>query len=561
MEDTPKAMRLQNSPDLLPRENGYIGPPVADGELSESSVSSPSSVDTNSRSQRIDIQVHRQITFFGQSISLDRGGTNFTKNLVNRRPSRKSSDARSTSSTGKFSRRFIRYRYSDNMSSPVKLARANVEPITRPRKESRSKRSKSLDERVTVGTKISEGHANYILMYDMLTGLRIAVSRCVAKPYRELEPSDFKDKHKLTFDIMGNELTPSSKYDFKFKDYSPWVFRYIRELFKIEAADYLVSLTGKYVLSELGSPGKSGSFFYFSQDYRFIIKTIHNTEHKFLQSILMQYYEYVKSNPNTLLCRYYGLHRVKLPHGKKIHFVVMGNVFPPNKDIHETFDLKGSLVGREVSPNELKTKPHSVLKDMNWIKLNRRLKLGPKKSKQFLQQLKSDVEFLSSLNIMDYSLLTGIHYLSRGNSENIRDRNLSIFEPNADAFATSPVGSETKTIASNIRKAIAESDPVQLGPSSSKLPETTPKERKGNIFYQDDGGFLSTNEEDIPLFELYYVGLIDILTPYNMTKRVEHLWKSLSHDKNLISAINPGKYAKRFLEFMTQKVLSSNHEN
>ena len=85
-------------------------------------------------------------------------------------------------------------------------------------------------------------------------------------------------------------MTPSSKYDFKFKDYAPWVFRYLRTHFHIDAADYLVSLTGKYVLSELGSPGKSGSFFYFSQDYRFIIKTIRSSEHKFLRSILSDYY-------------------------------------------------------------------------------------------------------------------------------------------------------------------------------------------------------------------------------------------------------------------------------
>jgi hypothetical protein len=45
-------------------------------------------------------------------------------------------------------------------------------------------------------------------------------------------------------------------------------------------------------------------------------------------------------NPNTLLSRYYGLHRVKLAGGRKIHFVVMGNVLPPNKDVHEVFDLK-----------------------------------------------------------------------------------------------------------------------------------------------------------------------------------------------------------------------------
>lgn len=139
---------------------------------------------------------------------------------------------------------------------------------------------------------------------------------------------------------VGNELTPSTKYDFKFKDYAPWVFRELREYFYLDPSDYLVSLTAKYILSELGSPGKSGSFFYFSRDYRFIIKTIRHSEHKFLRSILKEYHEYIKKNPHTLLSRFYGLHRVKLPRGKKIHFVIMNNLFPPHRDIHETYDLK-----------------------------------------------------------------------------------------------------------------------------------------------------------------------------------------------------------------------------
>ena len=46
------------------------------------------------------------------------------------------------------------------------------------------------------------------------------------------------------------------------------------------------------------------------------------------------------TQPNTLLVRFYGLHRVKLPRGRKIHYVVMENVFPPNRDMHETYDLK-----------------------------------------------------------------------------------------------------------------------------------------------------------------------------------------------------------------------------
>lgn len=58
---------------------------------------------------------------------------------------------------------------------------------------------------------------------------------------------------------------------------------------------------------------------------------------------MKEYHEYVTKNPHTLLSRFYGLHRVKLPRGKKIHFVIMNNLFPPHRDIHETYDLKVRL--------------------------------------------------------------------------------------------------------------------------------------------------------------------------------------------------------------------------
>lgn len=38
----------------------------------------------------------------------------------------------------------------------------------------------------------------------------------------------------------GDELTPGARYDFKFKDYAPWVFRHLRAQFGIDPADYLV---------------------------------------------------------------------------------------------------------------------------------------------------------------------------------------------------------------------------------------------------------------------------------------------------------------------------------
>lgn len=97
------------------------------------------------------------------------------------------------------------------------------------------------EDRVLMGTRISEGHQNYVLMYNMLTGIRIAVSRVTAKLDRPLTDEDFTAAHKLAFDVIGDELTPGAKYDFKFKDYSPWVFRNLREKFGVDPADYLVT--------------------------------------------------------------------------------------------------------------------------------------------------------------------------------------------------------------------------------------------------------------------------------------------------------------------------------
>lgn len=80
-------------------------------------------------------------------------------------------------------------------------------------------------------------------MYDMLTGIRISVSRlfiinvillqrCNSKPARDLIEEDYTAAHKIAFDIRGDELTPTSNYDFKFKDYAPWVFRSVRSSFR-----------------------------------------------------------------------------------------------------------------------------------------------------------------------------------------------------------------------------------------------------------------------------------------------------------------------------------------
>ena len=71
------------------------------------------------------------------------------------------------------------------------------------RRERLSKRVKQAEEvpRVLVGNLIGEDHVNYVLMYNMLTGIRIAVSRTQAKMKRPLIDDDFSACHKYSFDM------------------------------------------------------------------------------------------------------------------------------------------------------------------------------------------------------------------------------------------------------------------------------------------------------------------------------------------------------------------------
>ncbi|KAH0538498.1 hypothetical protein FGG08_004885 [Glutinoglossum americanum] len=438
-----------------------------------------------------------------------------------------------------------------------------TEAIRQKRASKRKKREEEDDDRVVVGTKVDQNHVNWVTAYNMLTGIRFVVSRTNAKMDRPLTDIDFEARHKFSFDITGNELTPSAKYDFKFKDYAPWVFRHLRTKFRLDPADYLMSLTSKYILSELGSPGKSGSFFYFSRDYKYIIKTIHHAEHKFLRKILRDYYEHVENNPNTLLSQFYGLHRVKIPYGRKIHFVVMNNLFPPHRDIHQTFDLKGSTIGRDFKEEDLESNPRATLKDLNWLRRGLHLEFGPSKTQIFISQMEQDVRLLQRLKIMDYSLLIGIHDLQKGNEENLRDKTLQVFQPGGERneepqnsmLLRTPSKLENARKARELREIIKKEKPIPMDKSSNKMPDEI-LERKHFAFYGDDGGFRATHEDDKPGELIYYLGIIDCLTHYGMLKKAEHFWKGLYHSKTQISPIPPEGYGERFLQFITSNTKS-----
>ena len=188
--------------------------------------------------------------------------------------------------------------------------------------------------------------------------------------------------------------------------------------------------------------GKSGAVFSKSLDGRFVVKCISRTELQMFLEIAPDYFNYLADthtyNKCTVLCKIYGIYQVgyhnKLS-GKKVmeQVVVMENVFH-DRNVTRLFDLKGSSRGR-YTPTEDKDdfdtsmlKRHKarkagvsyvkvpalssgdVLMDDNFMELTKGLPFPMKYlANEYLQRaIENDTEFLSSVNIVDYSILVGI---------------------------------------------------------------------------------------------------------------------------------------------------------
>ena len=238
----------------------------------------------------------------------------------------------------------------------------------------------------------------------------------------ELE-HEFLETHKYKFPSEGSHETPPHKMrPFKFKDYSPQIFRQLRDWFSISTQEYLMTICGNFNLLEFISNSKSGQFFFFSHNSQFIIKTMTKAESIFLRKIMPDYFMYIKNQPFTLLPKFYGMHRVKCKK-QQIYFLIQQNVFYSDvNEIDKQFDLKGSTQGRKATQKE---KEHgAILKDLDFIDEGITLKIGKEKAKLFKEQLKRDTEWLRKMKIMDYSLLVGIHDLNKKhNNSNINDTN------------------------------------------------------------------------------------------------------------------------------------------
>jgi len=287
----------------------------------------------------------------------------------------------------------------------------------------------------------------------------------------------------------------------EFVDFAPIVFKYIRNcICGISDESYNRSIIPKDKLAQRNvldakyGEGKSGAFFYFSWDSRYLVKTIKKFEVEVMLNTLKQYVEYLEKNPNTILSRVVGLHSIRL-YGLTKYFLVSENVFLSQLKPSEVYDLKGSWVNRYT---KYSIQSGKTLKDGD---LKRFIVLNKNTREQLINQLTSDSQFLSRCNIMDYSLLLGIYHIKMApnNEDNDGyDKNEEYKEDKINNYA------------GGIRAEVIE------GPG------------------------------------IYYMGIIDTLQVYNFRKKMETFLKTyiLRDDGNGISCVEPKYYQTRFMNYI-----------
>uniref|UniRef100_A0AAZ3SJA9 Phosphatidylinositol 5-phosphate 4-kinase type-2 gamma n=1 Tax=Oncorhynchus tshawytscha TaxID=74940 RepID=A0AAZ3SJA9_ONCTS len=248
----------------------------------------------------------------------------------------------------------------------------------------------------------------------------------------------------------------------------------------------------------------------------------------------LDYQHIVKCHGSTLLPQFLGMYRVGVEN-EETYLIVMRNMFSHRLVVHRKYDLKGSLVSREASDKE-RVKELPTYKDMDFRNNMQKVYVNEEQKEKVMEKLNRDVEFLVKLKIMDYSLLLGIHDLGRAEREEEEGEEPSIEEdgetenglmqvPNACSYSTSPEG---------IAGYMASCKP--LGPG-----EFDP--------YVDVYAIRSA--PGAPQKEVYFMGLIDVLTQYDTKKKAAHAAKTVKHGAGAeISTVHPEQYAKRFRDFI-----------
>jgi 1-phosphatidylinositol-4-phosphate 5-kinase len=195
--------------------------------------------------------------------------------------------------------------------------------------------------------------------------------------------------------------------------YAPHVFMSMLNHDGIALEEFKQSFDIQQLLAgsrESQSEGKSGSFFVFTPDKRFILKTVPMQEACLLVSILPNMLRHFRDHPRSLLARVYGVYALQSAYAPVIWVILMSNIFAA-RDIHQRFDIKGSWVSRRVG-EAFQQDPSRVLGlDQDFVEMHQSIKVGPKQKQRYLKIIFHDTMVCFAFITHQFSILLIIIFI------------------------------------------------------------------------------------------------------------------------------------------------------
>ncbi|XP_062196034.1 1-phosphatidylinositol-3-phosphate 5-kinase FAB1A-like [Phragmites australis] len=273
---------------------------------------------------------------------------------------------------------------------------------------------------------------------------RGAHCKTMEKSYSFLSESSFNSSPWSSIGSLDSEASLSSLSSFSFDDFSGYDSSPLLSSMHPEiTVNGKIALKGKYSVTSIyanqfyalrkkccpselayitslsrckkwdAQGGKSKAFFAKTMDDRFIIKQIKKTEFESFIKFAPDYFKHVNhsldTGSQTCLAKILGIYQVKqIRHGKevKIDLMVMENLLFGH-NISRIYDLKGAIFSRWVADSN---DHETVYLDQNYVE---DMRVSPiyigGRTKHLLQRaIWNDTSFLTSVNVMDYSLLVGV---------------------------------------------------------------------------------------------------------------------------------------------------------
>jgi 1-phosphatidylinositol-4-phosphate 5-kinase len=96
---------------------------------------------------------------------------------------------------------------------------------------------------------------------------------------------------------------------------------------------------------------------------------MNDNELKLFRLALPDYVLHLAKNHGSLIARIYGVYTVTMEDLVPVHLLLMANSAQVKGSVEYCFDLKGSLINREVKKSEIKK--GGTLKDVNLLKVTK----------------------------------------------------------------------------------------------------------------------------------------------------------------------------------------------